>query len=67
MAAALYLRVSTEEQAREGLSLSMQEERCREAALADGCQDIQVFRDDGYSGTTLERPALQRLVVLVQG
>jgi len=62
MKALCYLRVSTEEQAREGLSLSMQEDRSREAALADGCKDIQVFKDDGYSGTPLDRPALQRLL-----
>lgn len=66
MIAALYLRVSTEEQAREGLSLSVQEERCREAALADGAEQVRVFRDDGYSGTTLDRPALQELLASLE-
>lgn len=32
MKAALYLRVSTEEQAREGLSLAVQEQQCRDRA-----------------------------------
>jgi len=36
MKAAIYTRVSTEEQVREGISLAMQEERCKAAALAAG-------------------------------
>ncbi len=62
MRAALYLRVSTDEQAREGLSLSMQEEACRRAALAAGDPATETFSDPGLSGTDLNRPALQDLL-----
>jgi len=62
MKAALYLRVATEEQARGALSLTVQEQRCRAAALQDACQEIKLYRDDGYSGKSLDRPALQELL-----
>jgi len=62
MTAAVYIRVSTEEQAREGLSLAMQEEACRRAALAAGALRVEVFRDEGFSGMSLDRPALQALL-----
>ena len=32
----LYVHVSTDEQAREGLSLAVQEQQCRDRALPDG-------------------------------
>lgn len=62
MKAAIYTRVSTEEQALEGLSLSVQEQRCRERATQDGASQIELYRDDGYSGTTTNRPGLTRLL-----
>ena len=64
---ALYLRVSTDEQAREGYGLSVQEEKLRafcqsqpaEYVINDGC----VYRDEGYSGSLdiKQRPELSRL------
>lgn len=60
--AAVYVRVSTEEQARGGVSLDMQEERCRQRALGDGAEEVAVYRDEGYSGTTTNRPALQEMM-----
>lgn len=58
-AAALYLRVSTEEQAREGVSLDAQETRLRAYASAHGLEVAGVFVDAGVSGTVplSERPA----------
>lgn len=58
--AALYARVSTEDQAqRYGLDSQVHELR----ALADrkGYQIVAEFSDDGVSGATLDRPALTRL------
>jgi site-specific DNA recombinase len=52
--------VSAEEQIN-GLSLDMQEEQCRKAALAAGAESVEVFRDEGLSATSLKRPALQAL------
>ena len=62
MHAAIYIRVSTDEQAERGLSLEVQEARCREQAERHGATAITVYRDDGHSSLTAERPALQRLL-----
>lgn len=51
MRAAGYARVSTDEQAREGLSLSDQEYRIREYAAAQGWELVDVFTDRGVSGS----------------
>lgn len=60
--AACYTRVSTDEQAREGLSLPGQEERLRAFCASQGWQVAGLYVDDGYSGTTLERPGMRRLL-----
>lgn len=52
-----YLRVSTEEQARSGLGLDAQREAIKAAAKARGWK-VTWAVDDGYSGSTLKRPAL---------
>jgi len=60
--AAIYARVSSEQQEKEGTIESQLEEvyqRVREDGL-DVEQQLR-FIDDGYSGTTLVRPALERL------
>ncbi|MCD6350576.1 MAG: recombinase family protein [Armatimonadetes bacterium] len=62
MRAAIYVRVSTEEQARGGVSLDFQEERYRDAAIKAGAELIEVFRDPGYSGSNLNRPTIQQLL-----
>lgn len=60
-AAAIYVRVSTEEQARHGYSLSAQAEACRARALALGAAEVQLFTDEGVSGSLLSRPGLNAL------
>jgi len=55
----IYCRVSTEEQAERGYSLDAQENLCRDFAQKNGYQIVGVFRDEGKSGTTLDRPALK--------
>jgi site-specific DNA recombinase len=57
---ALYARVSTERQQERG-TVSSQLEALRAAARANGDEVIEEFVDDGYSGTRLDRPALDRL------
>jgi DNA invertase Pin-like site-specific DNA recombinase len=59
---ALYVRVSTEEQAREGYSIEAQEQACRDEAVRAGATSITLFRDEGWSGTSVTRPALQDLL-----
>ncbi|MFC4022714.1 recombinase family protein [Oceanobacillus longus] len=56
---AIYVRVSTDEQAKSGYSLQDQIRQCRNKAGND--EAIQEFVDDGYSGEFLERPALSKL------
>ncbi|MFS0783235.1 recombinase family protein [Bacillus sp. 1P06AnD] len=60
---AIYCRVSTDEQAREGLSLDEQQHRMRAYCEAmDWKHHIQYFIDDGYSAKDIERPHLSELL-----
>ena len=59
--ALIYCRVSTTEQA-EGYSLDAQEKFCRRFTEDNGYQITGVYRDEGKSGTNLNRPALQDLL-----
>ncbi|TEB04794.1 DNA-invertase hin [Pelotomaculum schinkii] len=59
--AAIYLRVSTEDQARHGYSLADQLSVCREKAFAMGADEILEFADEGVSGELLDRPGLSDL------
>ncbi len=57
-----YARVSTDEQAREGVSLEAQVARIRAYAQAKELELADVLTDEGISGKTLERPALRKLL-----
>jgi DNA invertase Pin-like site-specific DNA recombinase len=57
-----YCRVSTDEQAREGVSLELQRERTRAYATAKGLELVEVLTDEGASGKNRNRPALKELV-----
>jgi hypothetical protein len=61
MRAAVYTRVSTQEQAREGISLAAQEEACRRMAVEAGAMEVTVYCDEGYTGSNMRRPALQQV------
>lgn len=68
MRAAIYVRVSSEEQAKHGYSLDYQEAACEEQARRLGATEVTVYRDEGVSGAVLARPGLTRLrEVLRQG
>lgn len=66
---AVYVRVSTAEQAQSGLGLESQRARClayvEALGLADGCE-VRVFEDAGVSAASVARPALQELLALVR-
>ena len=62
MRAAIYCRVSTGKQAKDGVSLDDQERRCREFVSAKGWTVAEVYKDAGYSGYTIERAAYQDLI-----
>ncbi len=57
-----YCRVSTEEQAREGVSLAVQRERITAYAQAKGLELVEVISDEGLSGKDLRRPGLRDLL-----
>lgn len=59
--AALYCRVSTEDQAREGVSLRAQQESMLAFCKSQGWSVADIYLDDGYSASKLDRPALGRL------
>jgi DNA invertase Pin-like site-specific DNA recombinase len=60
MQAFLYVRVSTEEQATEGISLAAQRAKGEAWAALNGYTVAQVFEDAGLSGSRADnRPALQ--------
>lgn len=54
-----YIRVSTNEQASSGYGLKSQESQLRDAADRKGWDLLEIMRDEGESGKTLERPGLQ--------
>lgn len=63
--AVLYARVSTDEQARSGYSLTQQLEALRVYAEAEGYEIVEEISDPGESGAYLERPGLDRVRDLV--
>jgi site-specific DNA recombinase len=63
--AILYARVSTDEQARSGYSLSQQIEALREYAACERYEVLEEVVDPGQSGASLERPGMDRVRDLV--
>lgn len=61
MRAAIYIRVSTEDQVKHGYSLAEQREACYRRAVSLGAITIKEFTDEGVSGATLDRPGLNAL------
>ncbi|MGC5324998.1 recombinase family protein [Brevibacillus sp. SYSU BS000544] len=62
MKAALYIRVSTDEQAKEGYSIPAQRERLLAYAHSQGWAISDEYVDEGRSGKDIQRPQLQRLL-----
>ena len=61
-----YVRVSTQEQAAEGVSLDAQRDKLRSYCRANGIRLIDIFADEGVSGSTLARPGLQAALRMVK-
>ena len=62
MTVALYIRVSTDEQAEQGFSLDVQKEKLILYCQSKGWDSYKLYIDDGYTGTNMERPALKRML-----
>lgn len=60
--AAIYTRVSTEDQAKEGFSLDAQLEKLRSYCKARDWIIAGEYIDDGYSGRTTKRPAYMKMM-----
>ena len=60
--AGIYIRVSTEDQAREGFSLWEQEERLREFCKFKRYEIFKVYKDAGISAKSDKRPAYQEML-----
>lgn len=65
MNVALYLRVSTEQQI-EKYGLDVQHEKLQSYCQARGWTHVTDYIDGGYSGSNLNRPALQQLIKDIQ-
>jgi len=61
--AAIYIRVSTEEQVLQGISLSAQEEALQNYAKALGYEILKIYRDEGKSAKDIKgRPEMLKLL-----
>lgn len=67
-ACVIYCRVSSVEQAEEGVSLDMQERLCREHAARKGWEVVAAYRDEGISGQKDEtrRPGLASVIAATE-
>lgn len=59
---AIYIRVSTEEQAKKGISLSAQKDKCETFAELKEWSVYRVYRDAGFSAGNTRRPAFLRML-----
>ncbi len=64
---AIYVRVSTEEQAKEGISLEAQRERCIKFCEAKGWTVHKAYEDAGFSAGSTNRPAFKQLLQDARG
>jgi len=60
-----YVRVSTDKQADHGVSLEAQEAKIRAMATVQGAEIIELIVDGGESAKDLNRPGMDRLLMLV--
>jgi site-specific DNA recombinase len=61
-----YIRVSTEDQAREGVSLAAQQAKLEAYGVVKDWTLVEVIRDEGASAKHLRRSGVQRLLSLVE-
>lgn len=64
--AAVYIRVSTGEQAAEGYSIGEQKERLTKYCEAMEWKITKVYIDPGYTGSNMDRPALQEMIKQIE-
>lgn len=62
MRTAIYIRVSTEEQVREGYSVSGQKQKLKAFCISQGWEVVGLYPDEGISAKDTNRPELQRML-----
>lgn len=62
MTVGIYIRVSTEEQAQEGYSISAQRERLKAFCIAQNWNEHKFYVDEGISGRSTNRPQFKKLM-----
>ena len=61
-----YIRVSTDKQADEGYGLPVQTNHIVDYCQRSGLSSLLLFSDDGYTGTKMDRPALNEIVHMIE-
>jgi site-specific DNA recombinase len=62
MKAAGYVRVSTDEQVRDGWNLDEDKARIRELADREGWELVEIYDDGGRQGDDFDRPGLRSML-----
>lgn len=66
MKCVIYVRVSTDEQARHGYSIAAQIEKLEAYCISQGWELVKQFIDDGYSAKDLNRPNFKEMMNVVK-
>ncbi|EGC3653027.1 recombinase family protein [Listeria monocytogenes] len=66
MTVGIYIRVSTEEQVKEGFSISAQKEKLKAYCTAQGWEDFKFYVDEGKSAKDMNRPLLQEVITHIK-
>lgn len=66
MKCVIYIRVSTDEQAKHGYSILAQEEKLQAYCISQGWNIVDTFIDDGYSAKDLNRPKFKEMICEVE-
>jgi site-specific DNA recombinase len=61
-----YIRVSTDEQAKEGMSLENQEQKIRDYCKLKDFEILKIIQDAGISAKNLRRPGAQKVIEMAQ-
>lgn len=66
MKCVIYVRVSTDEQAKHGYSIAAQIEKLEAYCISQGWEMVKQFIDDGYSAKDLNRPQFKEMMNIVK-
>ena len=61
-----YIRVSTDEQAKEGFSLENQEQKIRDYCKLKDFEIVEIIQDAGVSAKNLRRPGVQKVIEMAE-